>query len=183
MQMPPDHHPSFGYGPLDTLQSGNVWFIGGLAGVDTALHRNAAAFTEGNVPFGTAMLFYVAGVELDTANGQYPFAGTTLAYDCRAGWDYIKFISGSLTVDGNNVPNVPSFFVDTSMCMLNLPDSSLTSDPRFRGGAPSKKCVSPAATCGIYFFIDSLSKGIHIIHAQGETSFGSGSLTYKINVQ
>ena len=182
VQMPPTHNPGFGTAPLDTLQTGNVWFVGGLAGYDSTLHRNQAT-TTGTIPYGTPILFSMHGLELDTGGGTYPYVGTTLAFDCRAGWSQINFISGGVTIDGIEIPNVLSYFVDTSMCVVNLPDSSLISDPRWRPGTPAKKCISPAATCGVYFFVDSLTRGQHIIHAQGESSFGSGSLTYIITVQ
>lgn len=168
------HHPLRETAPLDTMQTGKVWFLGGafyqLAGGKTVAVR------QGKIPYGTALYFPILNGEDDLATDTSVHSAADLIKQQNPmGW-----ITGqpmSADIDGDSVANIPQYLskqTQTFQCYL----------------APNNLDAAPAGTTtmlsdGYYLMVDGLSKGNHVIH------FRSGTvspplyfdITYKLTVQ
>lgn len=162
--LPPSHHPLWDTAPVDTCQSSPVWFLGGANSISVPT-RTAT------VPYGTALLVNPQLEEQDTAFGVTSL--DSLALFTLADWTAYP-PTGTIAVDGNDIPNLYSYLIDTSRCVLVLPDSNLF-------GYPPGKLA--ACTMGYFVMIDSLSKGEHTIHLQGGTTAFHASINYKFTVR
>jgi hypothetical protein len=130
-------------------QTGKVWFLGGALNSGT-VERTCT------VPLGKAIFFPVANYFNSAEKPDY----TSTLQKARDYWQ-ANLESASATIDGREVADLSSYYVESPDFLLVLPQNNILDVPA--GSAPAGS-YSPSAAVGYHLLLAPLSRGQHELH-------------------
>ena len=160
------NHPVFSGGNTLLSQSGGVWFLAGVFGVET---RSIT------IPSGVALFFPVVNSECSMFEDP-PYHGddaTSLAACANGFIDQASNLSAQ--IDGKAVKHLEQYRTLSPMFTIGpLPDPNIL-------GAPAGTSTQ-SVDAGVYLLIPPLKPGHHTIRFKGTVGGGSLDTTYHIQV-
>ncbi len=173
LAMPDGANAVQGTAPMETNQSGDVWFLSGNFKGGT--ESRSVTIPQGKSVFVSLLNFYA-----DTTGG-YPPADSLMIL-AKQIWDAGKATVSLCEIDGKSVDNIAAnyFAPVTSFTNQNIPLKNVLGDMTYG----KDKISSLAASCGYYIMIDGLSTGTHTIHFKASNMNPlSIDMTYNIAVK
>ncbi len=173
LAMPDGANAVQGTAPMETNQSGDVWFLSGnlKGGIET---RTVT------IPLGKSVFVALLNFYADTTGG-YPPADSLMNL-AKQIWDGSNATVTLFEIDGKAVDNIAAnyFAPVTSFTNQNIPLKNVIGDETYG----KDKISSYAASCGYYMMIDGLSAGTHTIHFKASNLAPlSIDMTYNITVK
>jgi hypothetical protein len=173
LTMPDGANAVQGTAPMETNQSGDVWFLSGnfMGGTET----RSVTIPQGKSIFVSLLNFYA-----DTTGG-YP-AADSLMILAQQIWDGSNAKVDLFEIDGKTVDNITANYYApvTSFTNQNIPLKNVIGDQTYG----KDKITSLAASCGYYMMIDGLATGAHTIHFKASNQNPmSIDMTYNITVK
>jgi hypothetical protein len=173
------YNPLFG-GPCDIGQSGNVWFLAGVAGGTTGtVYRNCT------VPKGTSLFFPIVNYGYAAFLNDMPLETRTLAFVRQYATCSGPATSITAKIDGVAVKNPGNYYEQSVFFELQLPLDNILglqgTDPSAPGYAYGLY-LSPGADSGYYLFLNQLKPGTHTIAWNATWPCGTQDIKYDITV-
>jgi hypothetical protein len=173
MSMPSSANAVAGTAPMETNQTGDVWFLSGLL-------SSGSATRSITVPQGKAIFFPILNLYGDTTGGAPP--ADQLASVIQGMWDGSNPTVEFAEIDGHTITSTVSndyFAQVTTFINHDIPSDNILGDVTYG----QKKVSSFAASCGVYIMIDGLSTGSHTIHFKGTNVAIGLDMTYNVTVK
>ena len=173
LAMPDGANAVQGTAPMETNQSGEVWFLSGN-------FKGGSETRTITVPAGKALFISLINFYADTTGG-YPPADSLMIL-AQLIWDGSSAKVDLFEIDGKAVDNVAANYYApvTSFMNQNIPLKNVIGDQTYG----KDKISSLAASCGYYMMIDGLSTGTHTIHFKASNMNPlSIDMTYNITVK
>lgn len=174
LALPVENHPFIDIAEIDVTagQSGNVWFLASALGT---VERTVT------IPAGKALFIALLNVEASNLEAP-PFYGATEAEQRAIANSFADLIVNvSCSIDGNAVPNINQFRVES-------PQFEFTAPTPWIFGSTGGTGTSVAD--GYYVMVAPLSAGQHTIHYSGAFRFSDApgdelplDTTYHVTVQ
>jgi hypothetical protein len=173
LAMPDGANAVQGTAPMETNQSGDVWFLSGnlKGGTET----RSVTIPQGKSVFVALLNFYA-----DTTGG-YPPADSLMILANQL-WTGSNATVSLFEIDGKSVDNIAANYYApvTSFTNQNIPQKNVIGDMTYG----KDKITSYAASCGYYMMIDGLSMGTHTIHFKASNLAPLNiEMTYNITVK
>lgn len=192
LAFPADADPANDTAPLDTAQSGNVWFLPGAHG--SAIVSSSTVLTrEATVPSGKALFFPVIATWVDNSGcpSYTDFSVAELRSQAAGSFSYVSEASCTIdgvTVQGLSNPQTTPYRVQSPAFSYTLASSdNLLAADFGEPCIPDGTTVSPAVSDGVFLMLAPLSVGDHTIRFVGvvgplESPFFSLDITYHLKV-
>jgi hypothetical protein len=173
LSMPDGANAVQGSAPMETNQTGDVWFLSGN-------FKGGSETRTVTVPQGKSLFVALMNFYADTTGGYPPADSLTIL--AKQFWDGSKPTVDLFEIDGHAVSNVAANYYApvTSFMNQNIPMKNVIGDQTYGKASIS----SYAASCGYYMMIDGLSVGTHTIHFKASNQNPlSIDMTYNITVK
>lgn len=150
-------------------QSGRVWFLAGTITGETVM-RTCTVRT------GTALLFPVVNAFACVDPGAENPGEAAL----RESVAYVRSATGlTAKIDGATVPNVRSYFEESSIFSVTLPEDNIFDSSA--GNVPGG-LYGPCVDAGYYLVVHPLPPGQHTIHFTGTVNTGTPPAEFTVDV-
>jgi formylglycine-generating enzyme required for sulfatase activity len=186
--LPTTNHPIQDSAPIQTGQSGQVWFLGGTFGHG----GNQTLMRSGSVPEGTALFIAIMESWADNANCPVPDNFTQAQLRSLAADFQNQVVGMSCTIDGNFTVDLSDsistpYRVQSPAFNYNMPAVHNYADDLFgavcyRNSSGTPYTVTGAVADGVYLMVAPLSPGAHTIHFSGSVAGVTQDVTYNLSV-
>ena len=173
LAMPDGANAVQGTAPMETNQSGEVWFLSGN-------FKGGSEIRSVTIPQGKSIFVAVLNFYADTTGGSPP--ADSLMILTQQLWDASKATVTLFEIDGKSVDNIAANYYApvTSFTNQNIPLKNVLGDMTYG----KNNISSLAASCGYYMMIDGLSTGTHTIHFKASSLAPiTLDMTYNITVK
>jgi hypothetical protein len=143
----------------------NVWFLAGTTG--GRLERDCT------IPSSKAILFPLLNTECSTAEDPSLTTEEALRDCARNNAPDRARVILKASVDGQEIPNLESYWVESSLYNYTLPQNNIW-------GAPAGE--TPQVAAGYYLMLEPLPPGNHIVHFGGTNIDLTGTQTFATEV-